>query len=151
MLSWSRGQANFRGFEASTPRPRTSKCVLEDSTSVKNLGYRTDSLQTFTATDWIRLPVAYMPLRSQNHHRLLSAWPKHSHYSETFQAYIIKISLEIKRFSISFSVKRKLKPTPEVARHFGNLQVQLDKFSFQVCFWNTTVVQAELQSSQVDP
>ena len=35
VLSSSRGQANFRGLEASTPRPRprTSKCVLEDSTS----------------------------------------------------------------------------------------------------------------------
>ena len=31
--SSSRGQANFRGLEASRPRPRTSKCVLEDSTS----------------------------------------------------------------------------------------------------------------------
>ena len=30
-LSSSRGQGNFRGLEAS--RPRTSKCVLEDSTS----------------------------------------------------------------------------------------------------------------------
>ena len=35
LLSSSRGQANFRGLEASRPRPRTSKCVLEDSTSVK--------------------------------------------------------------------------------------------------------------------
>ena len=35
MLSSSRGQANFRGLEASRPRPRTSKCVLEDSTSAK--------------------------------------------------------------------------------------------------------------------
>ena len=33
VLSLSRGQANFRGLEASKPRPRTSKCVLEDSTS----------------------------------------------------------------------------------------------------------------------
>ena len=39
-LSSSRGQGNFRGLEASRPRPRTSKCVLkakdviEDSTSV---------------------------------------------------------------------------------------------------------------------
>ena len=39
LLSLSRGQANFRGLEASRPRPRTSKCVLEakdvleDSTS----------------------------------------------------------------------------------------------------------------------
>ena len=29
VLSSSRGQANFRGLEASRPRPRTSKCVLE--------------------------------------------------------------------------------------------------------------------------
>ena len=34
LLSSSRGQANFRGLEAS--RPRTSKCVLEDSTSDKS-------------------------------------------------------------------------------------------------------------------
>ena len=33
VLSSSRGQGNFRGFEASRPRPRTSKCVLEDSIS----------------------------------------------------------------------------------------------------------------------
>ena len=40
VLSSSRGQANFRGLEASRPRPKTSKCVLEDvledSTSGKN-------------------------------------------------------------------------------------------------------------------
>ena len=42
VLSSSRGQANFRGLEASRPRPRTSKCVLEakdvlkDSTSGSN-------------------------------------------------------------------------------------------------------------------
>ena len=39
VLSPSRGQGNFRGLETSRPRPRTSKCVLEeddleDSTSV---------------------------------------------------------------------------------------------------------------------
>ena len=33
VLSSSRGQADFRGLEASRPRPRTSKPVLEDSTS----------------------------------------------------------------------------------------------------------------------
>ena len=44
VLSSSRGQANFRGLEAS--RPRTSKCVLEakdvleDSTSAKQHVYR---------------------------------------------------------------------------------------------------------------
>ena len=36
VLSSSRGQANFRGLEAPRPRPRTSKCVLEDSTSGLN-------------------------------------------------------------------------------------------------------------------
>ena len=36
VLSSSRGQGNFRGLEASRPRPRTSKCVLEYSTSVNN-------------------------------------------------------------------------------------------------------------------
>ena len=38
VLSSSRGQGNFRGLEASRPRPRTSKSVLEDSSSV-NYGY----------------------------------------------------------------------------------------------------------------
>ena len=33
VLSSSRGQGNFRGLETSKPGPRTSKCVLEDSTS----------------------------------------------------------------------------------------------------------------------
>ena len=33
----SRGQGNFRGLEASRLRPRTSKCVLEDFTSVISL------------------------------------------------------------------------------------------------------------------
>ena len=46
VLSSSRGQANFRGLEASRPRPRTwpsrprtSKCVLEDSTSAIYIGF----------------------------------------------------------------------------------------------------------------
>ena len=33
VLSSSRRQANFRELDSSRPRPRTSKCVLEDSTS----------------------------------------------------------------------------------------------------------------------
>ena len=36
VLSSSRGHGNFRGLEASRPRPRTSKCVLEYSTSAEN-------------------------------------------------------------------------------------------------------------------
>ena len=50
MLSSSRGQANFRGLEASRPRPRTSKCVLEakdvleDSTSGKDVHFTTTML-----------------------------------------------------------------------------------------------------------
>ena len=35
VLSLSRGQGNFRGLEVSKPRPRTSKSVLEDSTSAE--------------------------------------------------------------------------------------------------------------------
>ena len=35
VLSSSRGQANFRGLEAS--RPRTSKCVLEDVLEAKDV------------------------------------------------------------------------------------------------------------------
>ena len=35
LLFSSRGQGNFRGFEAS--RPRTSKCALEDSTFVNGM------------------------------------------------------------------------------------------------------------------
>ena len=47
VLSSSRGQGNFRGLEASMPRPRTSKCVLEAKnvlerrTQVLNVPYRT--------------------------------------------------------------------------------------------------------------
>ena len=39
LLSSSRGQANFRGLEASRPRPRprTSKCVLEDVLEAKDV------------------------------------------------------------------------------------------------------------------
>ena len=37
MLSSSRGQGNFRGLEASRPRPRTSKCVLEDVLETKDV------------------------------------------------------------------------------------------------------------------
>ena len=35
VLSSSRGQGNFRGLQASRPRPRTSKCVLEDVLEAK--------------------------------------------------------------------------------------------------------------------
>ena len=37
VLSSSRGQANFRGLEASRPRPRTSKCVLKDVLEAKDV------------------------------------------------------------------------------------------------------------------
>ena len=37
VLSSSREQANFRGLEASRPRPRTSKCVLEDVLEAKDV------------------------------------------------------------------------------------------------------------------
>ena len=47
VLSSSRGQANFRGLEASRPRPRTSKCVLEDVLEAK------DVLEDFTSVNFI--------------------------------------------------------------------------------------------------
>ena len=37
VLSLSRGQANFRGLEASRPTPRTSKSVLEDVLEAKDV------------------------------------------------------------------------------------------------------------------
>ena len=37
VLSSCRGQGDFRGFEASRPRPRTSKCVLEDVLQAKDV------------------------------------------------------------------------------------------------------------------
>ena len=36
VLSTSRGQDNFQGFEASSPRPRTSNCVLEAKNVFEN-------------------------------------------------------------------------------------------------------------------
>ena len=39
VMSSSRGQGNFRWLEASRPRPRTWKCVLEDSSSEYHLQY----------------------------------------------------------------------------------------------------------------
>ena len=46
VLSSSRGQAHFRGLEASRPRPRTSKCVLEDVLEAK------DVLEDSTSDKW---------------------------------------------------------------------------------------------------
>ena len=37
VLPSSRGQGNFRGLEASRPRPRTSKCILEDVLEAKDV------------------------------------------------------------------------------------------------------------------
>ena len=47
VVSSSRGQANFRGLEASRPRPRTSKCVLEDVLEAK-ASSRTPPLQFYS-------------------------------------------------------------------------------------------------------
>ena len=52
VLSSSRGQANFRGLEASRPRPRTSKCVLEDVLEAK------DVLEDSTSGNNARLSIA---------------------------------------------------------------------------------------------
>ena len=53
VLSSSRGQANFRGLEASRPRPRTSKCVLEDVLEAK------DVLEDSTSDSTIMLNDSY--------------------------------------------------------------------------------------------
>ena len=59
VLSSSREQANFRGLEASRPRPRTSKCVLEDSTSALNIGYWNDLQYGTTKPTSISAHIAY--------------------------------------------------------------------------------------------
>ena len=56
VLSSSRGQANFRGLEASRPRPRTSKSVLEakdvleDSTSSMQAGNSDKTMRSSRST-----------------------------------------------------------------------------------------------------
>ena len=49
VLSLGRGQGNFRGFEASRPRPRTSKCVLEDVLEAKDVFEAKDVLEDSTS------------------------------------------------------------------------------------------------------
>ena len=52
VLSSSRGQGNFRGLEASRPRPRTSKCVLEDVLEAKDvLEDSTSGCKVYTFVD----------------------------------------------------------------------------------------------------
>ena len=48
VLSSSRGQANFRGLEASRPRPRTSKSVLEDILEAKDVLEDSTSVNQFS-------------------------------------------------------------------------------------------------------
>ena len=48
LLSSSRGQADFRGLEASRPRPRTLKCVLEEVLEAK------DVLEDSTSDNYIK-------------------------------------------------------------------------------------------------
>ena len=65
VLSSSRGQANFRGLGAS--RPRTSKCVLEDSTSGSNYFVLEKSamfLWVFLSTEF---PTCLTPPSRDNH------------------------------------------------------------------------------------
>ena len=74
VLSSSRGQASFRGLEASRPRPRTSKCVLEDSTSERYiychsiLIYTVGSLQ---AKCIVKMSRIFLPLL---HHKDFFGW-----------------------------------------------------------------------------
>ena len=52
LLSSSRGQANFREFEASRPRPRTSKSVLEDVLEAKDVLEDSTSASFYCQSDW---------------------------------------------------------------------------------------------------
>ena len=73
VLSSSRGQANFRGLEASRPRPRTSKSVLEDVLEAK------DVLEDSTSDSYFR--------KSTNqYHTIKLEWRKHTvHWYSTVQ------------------------------------------------------------------
>ena len=59
VLSSSRGQSNFRGLEASRPRPRTSKCVLEDVLEAKDVLEDSTSDQNLSCLTC--LPVSVKP------------------------------------------------------------------------------------------
>ena len=54
VLSSSRGQGNFRGLEASRPRPRTSKCVLEANDALKDS--TSDNNKQFIIHFWVYQP-----------------------------------------------------------------------------------------------
>ena len=56
VLSSSRGQANFRGLEASRPRPRTSKSVLEDVLEAKDVLEDSTSERKLTAVNSSKFP-----------------------------------------------------------------------------------------------
>ena len=67
VLSSNRGQGNFRELEASRPRPRTSKCVLEEVLEAKDV--LKDSISAFQCyymryLQAIILPKIILPLSS---------------------------------------------------------------------------------------
>ena len=68
VLSSSRGQANFRGLEASRPRPRTSKCVLEDVLEAKDV--LEDSTSDNNSFNFKWRPMAYLKLDGRTFHLL---------------------------------------------------------------------------------
>ena len=63
VLSSSRGQANFRGLEASRPRPRTSKSVLEDVLEAKDVLEDSTSVNDckFVITPTVKFGIAKQP------------------------------------------------------------------------------------------
>ena len=79
MLSSSQGQSNFRGLEVSRPRPRTSKCVLEDVLVAKDVLEDSSSAREHRGT---------LPFLSRNAPRLKS-WSAgcstSSRYGRTFK------------------------------------------------------------------
>ena len=55
VLSSGRGQDNFRGLEASRPRPRTSKCVFENVLEAKDVLEDPTSAQHLYSGDCCKL------------------------------------------------------------------------------------------------
>ena len=102
VLSSSRGQGNFRGPKASRPRPRTSKCVLEDvleakdvledSTSANDCFPQTCFIYTFGTTD-VRVACSFVFTRPLCSFQLTSAkFQTFAYNSRTIRSSCMKFS-----------------------------------------------------------
>ena len=66
VLSSSQGHGNFRGLEASRPRPRTWKCVLEDVLEAKDVLEDSTSDAMFGQFSSIPVDLKYVLSRNKN-------------------------------------------------------------------------------------